>query len=234
MKDNQYTQMQKNHYRPQAPMWNPNYRDPIVGSFDRHNDWKDYENLFVDIPNLRQRKCLDFGCGPGRNLIKYYSFFSSIDGVDMLPETLEAAKRWINHNNLPLQNFKLYLCSGYDLACIEDSSYDVVMSTICMQHICVYNIRLNYLKEFFRVLKPNGFVTIQMGYGANAPDAVDYYHDFWEAKTTNRGADTMITNPEQPQQDLEKIGFVDFKYHIGPTGPGDSHPNWIYFNARKP
>ena len=37
---------------------------------------------------------------------------------------------------------------------------------------------------------------------------------------------------------LDKIynrapGFKYFNYIIGPTGPGDSHPYWIYVNAIK-
>jgi hypothetical protein len=29
------------------------------------------------------------------------------------------------------------------------------------------------------------------------------------------------------------MGYKDFQYTIGPVGPGDCHPNWIYFNCTK-
>ena len=38
---------------------------------------------------------------------------------------------------------------------------------------------------------------------------------------------------KQIEKDLLSIGFKNFKYYIRPTGPGDGHPNWIFFNAQK-
>jgi ubiquinone/menaquinone biosynthesis C-methylase UbiE len=102
-----------------------------------------------------------------------------------------------------------------------------------MQHICVYKIRYNYFKEFYRVLKPGGHITIQMGYGTPSRMTVDYYDDYYDAKATNRGCDTNISDYKQLEKDLLSIGFKNFKYYIRPTGPGDCHPNWIFFNAQK-
>ena len=231
--DNKYTVMQKNQYEREASYWNINNLDPVVGSFNAHNNWSDYEFLFKDIDNLNSRTVLDFGCGPGRNLVKYSSQFKRIDGTDIAKKNLDNALLWINYNNLNIDNFNLILCNGIDLNNINNDEYDIVMSTICMQHICVYEIRLNYLKEFYRVLKPNGYVTIQMGYGSPSPLTVDYYDNNYDASTTNRGCDTNISDYTQIEKDLLNIGFKNFNYYIRPTGPGDCHPNWIFFNAQK-
>ena len=32
---------------------------------------------------------------------------------------------------------------------------------------------------------------------------------------------------------MKEIGFENFNYYIRPVGPGDGHPNWIFFNATK-
>ena len=40
-------------------------------------------------------------------------------------------------------------------------------------------------------------------------------------------------NPKQLEEDLSAVGFGNFQYKIRPSGPGDSHPNWIFFRARK-
>ena len=230
---NTYTVMQKNSYEQEATRWDLNNLDPVVGSFHAHNNWKDYEYLFKDISDLNNKIVLDFGCGPGRNIVKYKNQFLKIDGVDIGENNLKNAKLWIEHNNFDVNSVDLILCNGVDLQNIEDSKYDIVMSTICMQHICVHEIRFNYFKEFYRILKPNGYITIQMGFGKDSPNTVDYYANYYDAQTTNRGCDTMITDPKQIEDDLVKIGFTNFNHYITATGPGDCHPNWIFFNAQK-
>lgn len=230
--ENKYTQMQSLSYENDAMNWNINNLDPVVGSFNAHNEWTDYDTfLFKDIDNHIEKNVIDFGCGPGRNIVKFNSKFNNIDGVDLSQQNLNNARIWMNKHNVTNNN--LYICNGVDLNIINDNLYDIVMSTICFQHICVYDIRFNYLKEFYRILKPDGFITIQMGYGINSPMTVDYYDNYYDANSTNRGCDTSVILHTQIEDDLAKIGFKNFKYYIRPTGPGDFHPNWIFFNAQK-
>lgn len=231
--DNKYTRMQKSQYDNESAMWSIENRDPVVGSFDAHNNWSDYDFLFNDIDDFENKIMLDFGCGPGRNLVKYSSKFKGIDGVDISETNLRNALWWVTYNKIHAKKHNLILCNGVDLNNIGDETYDIVMSTICMQHICVYDIRFNYLKEFYRVLKNGGHITIQMGYGSPSPSTVDYYDNNYEATSTNRGCDTNISDYTQIEKDLLSIGFKNFKYYIRPTGPGDCHPNWIFFNAQK-
>jgi len=233
MQNNIYTEMQKNQYENDAANWALDNRDPVVGSFDAHNQWDDYELLFKDISNTENKVMLDFGCGPGRNLVKYSDKFNRIDGVDIAENNLKNAIEYIKSNNLDMNKHKLFLNNGFDLKSITSGTYDVVMSTICMQHICVHEIRYNLLKEFYRVLLSGGIITIQMGYGTPSPASVSYYDNNYDAISTNRGCDTTIESTDQIKTDLEKIGFVDFNYTITSTGPGDCHPNWIFFSAIK-
>ncbi len=228
--DNAYTQMQKNTYARLSKLWSLTHRDPVVGTFDAHNNHADYEFLFSGI-DTQQKVALDFGCGPGRNIVQYARRFKRIDGVDIDYKNLLNARAWAEHNGV--NGFKLFLCNGIDLSIIKDAEYDFVLSTIVLQHICVHDIRQNYFKEFYRVLKPDGQLSFQMGFGSPSPSTVGYFENRYDAQVTNRGLDTEVSDPEHLKVDLEKVGFQMFEYDIRPTGPGDWHPNWIFVRVRK-
>ena len=88
----------------------------------------------------------------------------------------------------------------------------------------------------FRVLRNNGSITIQMGYGKSQglkDVSVDYYDNFFEAYSTNGGMDVMIENYIDVKNDLLEIGFDNFNYYISKVGPGDKHQHWIFFSAQK-
>jgi ubiquinone/menaquinone biosynthesis C-methylase UbiE len=227
---NKYTQMQLNQYDDLANSWSIENRDPVVGSFDAHNEWADYENLFTQIDNPTEKIGLDFACGPGRNIVKYSNRFKKLDGVDISPINIQNAKEYTSSNGIDCE---LYVSNGVGIECVESDKYDFVMSTIALQHICVYDIRYSIMKDIYRVLKNGGVFTAQMGYGAGSPMSVGYYENYYDATSTNRGCDVCIEAPEQLEKDLLEIGFTDFNYVIGPTGPGDFHPNWIYFSCKK-
>lgn len=226
--------MQRRIYDSQGSAWSVDEPDHIVGAWKAHSEWPDYEYLFKDIKHTHYKKCLDFGCGPARNLVKYKDRFERIDGVDISEVLLEKAKIWIQHNHLSLEDFTLYHANGYDIQNVPSEAYDVVMSTICLQHICVHDIRMNLMREFYRVLKSNGVFTAQMGYGTPSPKTVKYHANFYDAQETNRAMDCEVASPNDLKDDLEKIGFTDFKFYILPKVPADLHPESIFFNARKP
>lgn len=229
---NKYSDMQQNQYDQEASKWSLSNRDPVVGSFDQHNNWSDYDHYLFKSVEVSGKHALEFGCGPGRNIVKFSSSFKQIDGVDISSLNLENAKLWCESNNVKPGN--LYKNNGIDLSEIGSNIYDIVFSTICMQHICVHSVRVGLMKEFFRVLKSGGHFCAQMGYGTAHPRSVDYYDDYYDATMTNGGCDTRVTDPDQLKGDLEAIGFTEFDYDIRPVGPGDGHSNWIFFRAKKP
>lgn len=229
--NNKYTVMQKTFYDSSALLWSEQNPDPVVGYFHQHNNWPDYEYLFTGIENTEEKICLDFGCGPGRNLVKYHNRFKRIDGIDIGTINIEKAKQYLLNNNIT--NSNLYISNGIDISIIPSNTYDIVISTITLQHICVYDIRYSIFKDIYRVLASKGTLTAQMGYGSPSPYAVDYYANYYDAEKTNSGCDVCIASYDQIQKDLLSIGFINFSCIIGPVGPGDFHPNWIYFKATK-
>lgn len=230
--DNKYTKMQKDFYDREASNWSIDKRNPVVGSFDAHNSWSGYRLLFEGLGDTSKSSMLDFGCGPGRNIVKYHDSFERIDGVDISQVNLDKARLWIEKNG-KFKNQRLFLCNGVDLSCIDSEQYDIVMSTIALQHICVHDIRLNYFREFFRVLKQGGTFTAQMGFGSGKKESVNYYENFYDAKSTNSWCDVRVESPDQLKTSLQQCGFTNFSFVIDKVGPGDNHNNWIFFRATK-
>lgn len=223
--DNQYTKMQKEYYEAEAKRWTPDNRDPVVGSYDAHNAWEDYELLFKGMDTI-EMIALDYGCGPGRCLEKYKDRFKEIIGCD------------ISVNNIVScfsVGVKASQCNGVDLRLFEDNWFDLVYSVICLQHIAVHDIRFNIMKEICRVLKPGGVFTFQMGYGGKEGyEWVEWNDNKYDAKGTNGMCDVSITDEKDVWADLHKAGFSKVEFSdLRPTGPGDAHKNWIFIKAWK-
>lgn len=225
--DNKFSQMQRRVYAEEAAKWTMENRDPVVGSWDAHQKWEDYDLLFrrLDTKNM---VALDFGCGPGRMIERYSDIFKRIDGVDICKENIANARKLIG-----LESW-FWTVNGIELDGIDSSSYDLIYSTICLQHIPVYDIRLNLFREFYRVLKSGGWFTAQMGYGeTDDPRGIYYYDNKWDAQETNGGCDVIVHDTIPLITDLTKCGFDKVSWQVRPCGPNDWHPNWIFFRGQK-
>jgi SAM-dependent methyltransferase len=209
--------------------------DKVVGSWQKHDDWEDYELFLMRyVPKNSKLIALDFGCGPGRNIRKWSSWFARIDGADISKTNIANAKVFLENQLAPGKEPLFFETSGVDCGKAASNYYDFVFSTICLQHICSHTIRFQILSDIYRILKPGGRISIQMGFGSPSPMTVGYFEDNYGAPSTNRKCDTEVSDPSQPSGDFKKIGFENFEHWIRPVGPGDLHPNWIYITATKP
>lgn len=204
-------------------------KDVVVGSFDAHNAWPDYdEYLFKDI-DTAGALALEYGCGPGRNIVKFKDRFSRIDGVDIGHHLIEFAKQYLAENNAPGH---VYVGDGKSIP-TESSIYDVVFSVICLQHIGRHDVRTSIFNEILRVLKPGGHLCFQVGFnGCHTIDSVGYYDNF-EGLETFKRCDVSFDNEQYLIDDLVSIGFDNYRSWIRPTGPGDGHNNWLWVQVQK-
>jgi len=229
---NPYSIMQRVQQDDEASKWTIQHKDYIAGPFEAHNSWTDSQLfLFQGLELGDWSRALDFGCGFGRCIALYRDIFNVIDGVDISEVGMSKAKEYLLHEGI--NNNQLYLSNGTDLSQIESNLYDVVYSIICLQHICVHEIRLGLMREFYRVLKPGGYFTAQMGYSKTHPKSVGYYENHWDADGTNGSMDCRVEDPKQLEDDLAALGFQNFEYWLRPTGPADIHEQWIFFRAQK-
>lgn len=217
----------------QANEWTTINRDFVVGKFDDQNAWDDYEKLFKGI-DTQHMIALDYGCGPGRSIVKYWNRFARIDGADISPKNIENIPVWASHCGVDVSNGIYRTTSGFDLSPFPTGVYDLVFSTICLQHISVYAIRKNIKKEIYRVLKPGGIFTAQMGFDSPGSRHYNHFAKYYENRSRGFVEDGSINSTEELKRDMVDIGFVNFSYELGPTGPGDEHEYWIYFKGTKP
>ena len=209
--------------------------DRVVGSWKEHDEWLDYETYLMKYvrPN-DELVALDFGCGPGRNIRRWTNWFERIDGADISKVNIANLNIFLQDQISESKKPNLFVTNGADCGDAPSSTYDFVFSTICLQHICSHSVRFMILTDIFRILKPGGRLSIQMGYGSPSPESVGYFEDNFSAEATNRSCDTEISDVSEPKTDFDKIGFENFESWIRPVGPGDSHPNWIFLTATKP
>jgi SAM-dependent methyltransferase len=203
----------------------------VVGSYVHHESL-DYERwLLAGVSVRRGALALEYGCGPGRMMLRLAPRFARIDGVDISEEVLDVARRRCATLASPPQ---LLLTDGQNVPDGTHGCYDLAYSVICLQHICVYSVRMQIFEGLFRALKPGGLLTFQMGYGPGHARMVDYFEDFVDAPGTNGVADVGVLHPGEIAGDLARIGFTQTAYALTPTGPGDTHGAWIFVRALKP
>jgi SAM-dependent methyltransferase len=209
--------------------------DQVVGSWKKHDEWQDYETYLMKYVDSKDNwVALDFGCGPGRNIRRWSSRFARIDGADISKSNIANAHVFLRDQIPDAKKPNLFVTNGMDCGRAKSNAYDFVFSTVCLQHICSHFVRYMILQDMYRILKPGGRISIQMGFGSPSPMTVGYFEDNFSAEATNRSCDTEIADPSEPKKDFDQIGFVDFEWTIRPVGPGDIHPNWIYLTAKKP
>lgn len=230
-----YLNMQRKWYENETKKWSLKNKNPVVGSYHKHNAFSDYEKyLFKDF-ETKGLIALEYGCGPGRNIIRFQDRFQRIDGVDISERNLINAEMNLHESNVELPN--LMVCDGKSIP-VKQNTYDVIFSVICLQHICSYDVRYAIMQDIYRCLKPQGKFCFQMGFGdaytKRYKTYAKYHENQFAAVSTNGGHDVLVEDEKDLIDDLvHKIGYKNYKSDIGVTGPGDSHSNWIWVQVEK-
>jgi SAM-dependent methyltransferase len=227
---NDYTDMQRNFYvKESTTMRKANHSG--------HNANPDYWNILLGLLNFgdwSDKRVLDFGCGCGRNVANILNGWNigEVHGCDISETNIEYCNQYIPTVSNKT-NYEFFVNDGQSLRPAQSNYYDMIVSTIVLQHICVYSIRRMILEDMYRCLKPGGILSIQMGFGYGHPNTARYYEDVVDATTTNSGYDVRIISLDEPINDLSSIGFINVGTNISASWE-DSHQNWIYIKARKP
>jgi SAM-dependent methyltransferase len=101
-------------------------------------------------------RMLEIGCGAGRTAVAFARVFEEVEGVDISPRMIDAARE----QGLP-ENVHLRATDGESLDAFEDASFDFVFSQHVFQHIASESVVARYLSEIGRVLKPDAAALLQ-------------------------------------------------------------------------
>jgi SAM-dependent methyltransferase len=117
----------------------------------RQNIWPEIKFL-LDKYLFSGEKVLDLGCGNGR----YFEYLKekNVDyfGVDNSDKLIELAK-----NRYPGVNFQI--ADAFNLP-FSDNFFDKIVSIAVLHHIPSEELRIKFLKELKRVLKPGGILIL--------------------------------------------------------------------------
>ena len=107
--------------------------------------------------NPRGGTCVEVGCGPGRMTGALAERFDRVLALDVSPAMLQQARAHVTAANVTF-----LAVPGDRLEGVEDRSADAVVCYLVLQHLPSGKVVCAYLREFARVLAPQGEAYIQV------------------------------------------------------------------------
>jgi SAM-dependent methyltransferase len=134
----------------------PERRALLVGPPD--TALRELDDLFGRLgADPRGGTCVEVGCGPGRMTRHLAERFDRVVAVDVSPEMLRLARAEVDAPNV-----EHVLVPGSTLDGVEDGVADALVCYLVMQHLPRREVALAYLREFGRVLAPQGQAFVQL------------------------------------------------------------------------
>jgi SAM-dependent methyltransferase len=130
--------------------------------------------------SVERDRALDFGCGVGRLTQALAAEFHSCDGVDLAASMVNRARELSRGSD----RIHFHHNEAEDLGLFESVSFDFVLSLYVLQHMRPQLMR-GYLREFVRVLRPNGIAYFNVPERTVLPEPVP--RDAWRAELALAG-----------------------------------------------
>jgi SAM-dependent methyltransferase len=205
--------MQKKSYRGYTVTGEAS-RKLCVGHFETHQRYP-YTKFLLQHSSGPRNTERDFGCGPAKMMLQMLDHFEKVDGMDIDRRNLIYADQELPANSINPNRLNFYLGNGLGIQPMPPTKYDFIYSTICLQHIAVYNVRRQIFVDCLNLLNAGGTACIQVGYGWQGP--AGWFENKYDALSTNGGFDASIPDSQTLQkveQDLLQIGFYKIKIQI--------------------
>ena len=188
--------------------WDPNdFFDSGVKEIDGVMEYIDT----LDIV-LKKDNAFDFGCGVGRLTQALCNYFDNVSGMDISKTMIKNADKfnkfgdrcnYITNTEPNLRHFK-------------KDTLDFVYTRIVLQHMAP-RYQVEYIKEFFRVLKPGGIALFQVrakkslnfGFLTDKVYALnnEYWKPFWKKLRSKPSIQVHTISPEVVEQVIKESGM---------------------------
>jgi len=143
---------------------------------------------------IKHGSMLEVGCGAGRMTQHLSAMFDGVWALDVSQEMIELAREL-----RPDINIFYNTCDGINLDSYEDSGFDYALCYAVLDHIPRRDYVVELLREIYRVLKPGGMATLEIGgCGLEEGESVD------EAGTWQG----VLWTVESFSKVLDEIGFA--------------------------
>ena len=119
-----------------------------------------FDDLAARGVAMQRGRALDFGCGVGRLTQALAERFDRVDGVDIAPSMVAAARRFNRHGD----RCAYHVNDSADLSLFGDGAFDLIYSRITLQHIPP-EFTMRYVVEFARVLSSGGVAVVHIPAG---------------------------------------------------------------------
>lgn len=104
--------------------------------------------IYNELPNLKDKKVLDLGCGSGNNCLKAVQLGASyVMGIDISKNMIELAEKVNANKKIEYKNLEMENISSIN------QKFDVVTSSLAFHYIEDYN---KLLKDIYKLLKTGG------------------------------------------------------------------------------
>ena len=151
-----------------------------------HNAYLDRPATLSLLPEVRGKRVLDAGCGPGAYTEILLNLGAEIVGIDVSPAMIRLARERVG-TRAEFHEADL----GKPLSFLPDSSFDIVVSPLVLSHI--ENLRQPF-GEFYRVLRSPGTLVFSGGHP---------FSDYLVCKKLGQSDNYFATEPVS----YEWIGF---------------------------
>jgi len=101
---------------------------------------------------------LDAGCGVGRHSLVLAEKAKKVISMDFSGESLKILKRKMERKNIT--NIEILSCNMTNCINLADCSVHKILCSQVLQHIPYTDERQDILRNFYRILKPGGFLVI--------------------------------------------------------------------------
>lgn len=132
-----------------------------------NNPWPTFDEGFVErhksideyFDKLDDKLALDYGCGIlGRYTFALSKYFKTVYGVDIAANAIRGCVE--RKKDLDSKNTIFHLCDGLHIK-LPNNFIDFIFSNLVLQHIGYKEGIFEILREFARILKPDGVARLE-------------------------------------------------------------------------